>query len=126
MDNLVAKINSKADNVIEHKQASKLKNSQDLKDVAEQFEALFVHQMVKQARNGKLAEGLFDSESQDTFNNMLDIEYSQILAKKNNDPSKWIFHRATPCISINPNKIKKMGTYSVKFPCALTFCKTSD
>mgnify|MGYP001183292453 FL=1 len=60
------------------------KNNQDLKNVAEQFESVFVHQMLKQARQSRLAEGVFSSEAQDTFNNMLDIEYSQILSKKNN------------------------------------------
>jgi len=60
------------------------KNNQDLKDVAEQFESIFVHQMLKQARQSRLAEGVFSSEAQDTFNNMLDVEYSQILSKKNN------------------------------------------
>ena len=60
------------------------KNNKDLKNVAEQFESLFVHQMLKQARQSRLAEGVFSSEAQDTFNNMLDIEYSQILSKKNN------------------------------------------
>ena len=56
----------------------------DLKNVAEKFEAIFVYQMLKQARQSKLAEGMFNSEAQDTFNNMLDQEYSQILSKKNN------------------------------------------
>jgi len=56
----------------------------DLKEVAEKFEAIFVYQMLKQARQSKLAEGMFNSEAQDTFNNMLDQEYSQILSKKNN------------------------------------------
>ena len=60
------------------------KNNQELENVAEQFEAIFVHQMLKQARQSKLAEGIFSSEAQDTFNNMLDTEYSQILSKKNN------------------------------------------
>ena len=60
------------------------KNNQDLKNVAEQFESIFVHQMLKQARQSRLAEGVFSSEAQDTFNNMLDVEYSQILSKKNN------------------------------------------
>ena len=60
------------------------KNNQDLKNVAEKFEAIFVHQMLKQARQSRLAEGVFSSEAQDTFNNMLDVEYSQILSKKNN------------------------------------------
>ena len=63
---------------------TKNENNQDLKNVAEQFESIFVHQMLKQARQSKLAEGIFNSEAQDTFNNMLDIEYSQILSKKNN------------------------------------------
>ena len=40
--------------------------------------------MLKQARQSKLAEGIFSSEAQDTFNNMLDMEYSEILSKKNN------------------------------------------
>jgi Rod binding domain-containing protein len=79
-------LNILADNAINKSSSSNLINKKDkeLKDVAEQFEAIFVHQMLKQARQGKLAEGLFSSEAQDTFNNMLDIEYSQILSKKNN------------------------------------------
>ena len=79
-------LNIVAENVINKSSASNLSNKKDqeLKDVAEQFEAIFVHQMLKQARQGKLAEGLFSSEAQDTFNNMIDIEYSQILSKKNN------------------------------------------
>jgi peptidoglycan hydrolase FlgJ len=89
MDNSLSKVNQinlLADNVSHKNNTSKLKdkNSQDLKNVAEQFESIFVHQMLKQARQGKLADGIFNSEAQDTFNNMLDIEYSQILSKKNN------------------------------------------
>ena len=79
-------LNILADNAINKSSPSNLSNKKDqeLKDVAEQFEAIFVHQMLKQARQGKLADGLFSSEAQDTFNNMLDIEYSQILSKKSN------------------------------------------
>ena len=89
MDNSLSKVNQinlLADSVSHDNNTSKFKekNGQDLKNVAEQFESIFVHQMLKQARQGKLAEGIFNSEAQDTFNNMLDIEYSQILSKKNN------------------------------------------
>ena len=56
----------------------------DLEIVADQFESIFVFQMLKQARQSKLAEGIFSSEAQDTFNNMLDMEYSEILSRKNN------------------------------------------
>ena len=89
MDNSLSKINQinfLAESASYDQNTSKLKDKkdQDLINVANQFEAIFVHQMLKQARQGKLADGIFNSEAQDTFNNMLDIEYSQILSKKNN------------------------------------------
>ena len=89
MDNSLSKINQinfLAESAPHDQNTSKLKDKkdQDLINVANQFEAIFVHQMLKQARQGKLADGIFNSEAQDTFNNMLDIEYSQILSKKNN------------------------------------------
>lgn len=89
MDNSLSKINQinfYAESASYDQNTSKLKDKkdQDLINVANQFEAIFVHQMLKQARQGKLADGIFNSEAQDTFNNMLDIEYSQILSKKNN------------------------------------------
>ena len=89
MDGPISKINQinfLATKVLQNQNTllPKDENNQDLKNVAEQFESIFVHQMLKQARQRKLAEGIFNSEAQDTFNNMLDIEYSQILSKKNN------------------------------------------
>jgi flagellar protein FlgJ len=82
----VNQINFLATKVSQDQNTSSLKdkNNQDLRNVAEQFESIFVHQMLKQARQSRLAEGVFSSEAQDTFNNMLDVEYSQILSKKNN------------------------------------------
>ena len=73
-------------NVTNNKLVSNLDGAKnkELRDVAEQFESIFIHQMLKQARQSKLAEGIFNSEAQDTFNNMLDMEYSEILSKKNN------------------------------------------
>ena len=89
MDGPISKINQinfLATKVLQNQNTllPKDENNQDLKNVAEQFESIFVHQMLKQARQSRLAEGVFSSEAQDTFNNMLDVEYSQILSKKNN------------------------------------------
>jgi len=89
MDNSLSKVNHishLATKSVNEKNLSSLqnKNNQDLASVADQFESIFVYQMLKQARQSKLAEGIFKSEAQDTFNNMLDIEYSQILSNKNN------------------------------------------
>ncbi len=52
----------------------------ELEQVAEEFEALFVSQMMKQIQQGKLAEGLFDSSTQDTYQGLLDQELSRTLA----------------------------------------------
>ena len=89
MDNSLSKVNQishLATKSVDDKKVNLLKNkhNKDLETVADQFESIFVFQMLKQARQSKLAEGIFSSEAQDTFNNMLDLEYSQILSKKNN------------------------------------------
>ena len=87
MDNTLSKVNQishLATKSVNDKNMQFLqnKNNKDLEAVADQFESLFVYQMLKQARQSKLADGIFSSEAQETFQNMLDIEYSQILSKK--------------------------------------------
>ena len=89
MDNSLSKvnhINHLAAKSVDDKNVNLLQtqNDNDLEVVANQFESIFVFQMLKQARQSKLADGIFSSEAQDTFNNMLDMEYSQILSNKNN------------------------------------------
>ena len=88
MDNSLSKINHISHltkKSFEYKNIDSIQkqNNKDLEIVANQFESIFVFQMLKQARQSKLAEGIFSSEAQDTFNNMLDLEYSQILSQKN-------------------------------------------
>ena len=53
----------------------------DLEEVAQEFESLFVQQMLKSARAAKLADGVFSSEAQETYQSLLDQEYSKTLAK---------------------------------------------
>ncbi len=53
----------------------------ELSQVAEEFESLFVSQMLKQAHKSKLAEGIFDSSSQKTYQSLLDQEWSRTLSK---------------------------------------------
>jgi flagellar protein FlgJ len=52
----------------------------DLKAVAEQFEAIFVEQLLKAARQSNLADGLFDNEEVETYRDMLDKEYAKNIA----------------------------------------------
>lgn len=53
---------------------------QELKEVAEKFEALFVEELLKSSRNSSLESGLFDSEHSDTYKSMLHREYSVSVA----------------------------------------------
>ena len=54
--------------------------SADLQAAAEQFEALFIHQLLKQARSAKLAEDILGSEAADTYTEMLDQERAKQLS----------------------------------------------
>ena len=52
----------------------------DLQAAGEQFEALFIHQLLRQARSAKLAEDILGSEAADTYTEMLDQERAKQLS----------------------------------------------
>ena len=52
-------------------------NSEDLKAVANQFEAIFLEMLLKQARESKLSDGLFDTDVDDNFVQMFDAELAK-------------------------------------------------
>ena len=56
----------------------------DLRAAAEQFEALFIQQLLKQARSAKLADDILGSEAGDTYTEMLDQERAKQLSAKMN------------------------------------------
>ena len=56
----------------------------DLQAAAEQFEALFIHQLLKQARSAKLADDILGSEAGDTYTEMLDQERAKQLSTRMN------------------------------------------
>ncbi len=86
MDNISLKLNSKLynQNNININKLNSDKKLKELKQVSNQFESIFINQILKQARQNKIENGLFDSEAIDTFNSMIDQQYSEILSKKTN------------------------------------------
>ncbi len=52
----------------------------ELRKVAEQFEAIFLNEWIKQARQTKLADDILGSSSMDKYQEMLDREYASSLA----------------------------------------------
>ncbi|MGC6454299.1 MAG: rod-binding protein [Candidatus Puniceispirillaceae bacterium] len=61
-----------------------LDRNASLREAAEQFEAIFLNEFIKQARKAKLAEDIFGSEAQDTYQDMMDRELSTQLAGRVN------------------------------------------
>lgn len=62
----------------------KQENTGDLHEVAERFEALFIEQILKQARSAKLADDLLGGEAVDTYRSLLDQERAEKLASNVN------------------------------------------
>lgn len=58
--------------------------AKNLKEVADQFEAIFLNQILKQSRQTKLAETPFDSSAGDHYQSMLDNQYAGMLSSKVN------------------------------------------
>ena len=86
MDEITLKLNSQQHykNNIETNKIDSNNKLKELKDISNQFESIFINQILKQARQNKIENGLFDSEAIDTFNSMIDEQYSEILSKKTN------------------------------------------
>ena len=55
----------------------------ELRQVAEQFESLFIEQMMAAGRKSELAEGLLKNKGSETFYSLLDREYAGMASKKN-------------------------------------------
>ena len=86
MDEITLKLNSQQNykNNIETNKPNSNKKLKELKEISNQFESIFINQILKQARQNKIENGLFDSEEINTFNSMIDEQYSEILSKKTN------------------------------------------
>ena len=52
-----------------------------LQSVADQFEAIFLATLLRQARESKLSDGLFDSKADDNFEQMFDQELANSSSK---------------------------------------------
>ena len=52
-----------------------------LQSVADQFEAIFLEALLRQARESKLSDGLFESKADDNFEQMFDQELANSSSK---------------------------------------------
>ena len=66
---------------IETTGVKKIEKDSDLENVAQEFESLFVYQLLKNARKAKLSESLFSNQWTETYESLLDQEYAKTLSK---------------------------------------------
>ena len=66
---------------IETAKVKEIEKDADLENVAQEFESLFVYQLLKSARKAKLSESLFSNQGSETYESLLDQEYSKKLSK---------------------------------------------
>ena len=70
-----------ANGFLKAKDASVNGTNAELKAVADQFEAIFLETLLRQARESKLSDGLFDSKADDNFEQMFDQELANSSSK---------------------------------------------
>ena len=59
-------------------------SNRDLEEVAQEFESLFINEMLKRAHSAKLAKTILTSDTEDTYTSLLNQERSKILAQNHN------------------------------------------
>ena len=79
--NPIDKIKINLDNSIQSKKTKNLGDKTKLEDVAQEFESLFVYQILKSARKAKLSENIFSNQGSETYQSLLDQEYAKTLSK---------------------------------------------
>ena len=62
--------------------ASANSSNAELKAVADQFEAIFLEMLLKQARESKLSDGLFENNADDNFVQLFDQELAKSSSEK--------------------------------------------
>ena len=65
----------------------KPKNNDELKtleSVAQEFESLFINEMLKRANSAKLSKTILTSDAEETYTSLLNQERSKLIAKNHN------------------------------------------
>ena len=79
--NPIDKIKINLNDSIQSKKTKNLSDKTKLEDVAQEFESLFVYQILKSARKAKLSENIFSNQGSETYQSLLDQEYAKTLSK---------------------------------------------
>ena len=71
-----------ANDFLKAKDTSVKGTNAELRAVADQFEAIFLEMLLKQARDSKLSDGLFENNADDNFVQLFDRELAKSSSEK--------------------------------------------
>ena len=63
------------------KENKKVSGNKELQEVAEEFESLFLNEMLKRANAAKLAKSILSNDEQETYTSLLNQERAKLIAK---------------------------------------------
>ena len=83
--------------------------NKDLQEVAEEFESLFLNEMLKRANAAKLAKSILSNDEQETYTSLLNQERAKAIAKSQ---SFGIAEALVNQFSSKNNKVNKFSNKS--------------
>ena len=90
----------------------KVKTSADkeLKEVAEEFESLFLNEMLKRANAAKLAKSILSNDEQETYMSLLNQERAKLIAKSQSfGIAEALVNQFSRSKNVSPNVSKKIS-----------------
>ena len=90
----------------------KVKTSADkeLKEVAEEFESLFLNEMLKRAHAAKLAKSILSNDEQETYMSLLNQERAKLIAKSQSfGIAEALVNQFSRSKNVSPNASKKLS-----------------
>ena len=90
----------------------KVKTSADkeLKEVAEEFESLFLNEMLKRAQAAKLAKSILSNDEQETYMSLLNQERAKLIAKSQSfGIAEALVNQFSRSKNVSPNASKKLS-----------------
>ena len=82
LQKMQAEYSNSTSNFVSSENLSEKGSNAELRAVADQFEAIFLEMLLKQARDSKLSDGLFDTKADDNFVQLFDRELAKSSSEK--------------------------------------------
>ena len=79
--NEISNLTKKYDLSLLLNEKNKSSSNKELKEVAEEFESLFLNEMLKRAHAAKLAKSILSNDAQETYTSLLNQERAKLIAK---------------------------------------------